>query len=117
MFEKIHLESKGNPGVALRIWELGLEYPHIKPDNIGNFSYDIELEQEEAFVLTLILSYQGLKKSEIIEMIGSVLRTDEILFRLLNQELIFQGEDNSFRVKPEALRSVIAYLENLRLVW
>ncbi len=117
VFEKTHLESKGNPGIALKVWELGLDYPHINPESIGNFSYDIELEYEEAFVLSLILSYQGLKKSEIIEMIDSVLRTDEILFRLLNQELIFQDEDNSFRVRPEALRSVIAYLEKLRLVW
>lgn len=117
VFEKIHLESKGNPGVALKIWKLALDYPHIKPEDIGNFSYDIELEQEEAFVLNLILSYQGLKKTDIIDMIGSMLKMDEILFRLLNQELIFQGEDNSFRVRPEALRSAIAYLEKLRLVW
>jgi hypothetical protein len=117
IFEKIHLESKGNPGVAQRVWELGLNYPHIKLENIGNFSYDIELEHEEAFILSLILSYQGLKKSEITDMIGSILRTDEALFRLLNQELIYQGGDNSFRVRPEALRSVIAYLEKLRLVW
>jgi hypothetical protein len=117
VFEKINLESKGNPGVAQRIWELGLDYPHIKPENIGNFSYDIELEQEEAYVLSLILSYQGLKKSEVTEIIGFALKTDETLFRLLNQELIFKGEDNSFRVRPEALRSIIAYLEKLRLVW
>ncbi|MDR7666913.1 hypothetical protein RG963_14220 [Methanosarcina sp. Z-7115] len=117
IFEKINLEAKGNPGVALRVWELGLDYPHIKPDNIGNFSYDIELEHEEAFVLSLILSYQGLKMSEIIEMIDSALRTDKVLFRLLNQELVSKSEDNSFRIRPEALRSVIAYLEKLRLVW
>lgn len=117
VFEKIYLESKGNPGVALRIWELGLDYPHIKPENIGSFSYDIELDYEEAFVLSLILSYQGLKKTEIAEMIGSMLKTDEIIFRLLNQNLIFGYEDRSFRVRPEALRSAIAYLEKLRLVW
>ncbi|MGB9929025.1 MAG: hypothetical protein ACPK85_11580 [Methanosarcina sp.] len=117
VFEKIGLESKGNPGVAQRIWELGLDYPHMKLENIGNFSYDIELEQEEAYVLSLILSYQGLKKSEITEMTGSALRTGEALFQLLNQELIFESEENSFRVRPEALRSVIAYLEKLRLVW
>lgn len=117
VFEKIDLESKGNPGVAQRIWELGLDYPHIKPENIGNFSYDMELEQEEAYVLSLILSYQSLTKNEINEMTGSALKTGEALFRLLNQELIFKCEDNSFRVRPEALRSVIAYLEKLRLVW
>ncbi|WP_269851880.1 hypothetical protein [Methanosarcina horonobensis] len=82
-----------------------------------HFSYDIELEQEEAFVLELILSYQGLRKSEIVDTIDSTLRTDEILFQLLNQELIFEHEDGSFRVRPEALRSVIAYLEKFRLVW
>ncbi|AKB81129.1 hypothetical protein MSBR3_0551 [Methanosarcina barkeri 3] len=117
VFERIHLESKGNPGVALKIWKLALDYPHIKPEDVGNFSYDIELEQEEAFVLSLVLSYQGLKKSDIVDIIGSMLKTDEVLFRLLNQELIFEDENKSFRVRPEALRSVIAYLEKLRLVW
>lgn len=117
VFERIHLESKGNPGVALRIWKLALDYPHIKPDDVGNFLYDIELEQEEAFVLNLILSYQDLKKSDIVDIIGSVLKTDEVLFQLLNQELVFEDENDSFRVRPEALSSVIAYLEKLRLVW
>jgi hypothetical protein len=117
VFEKIYLESKGNPGIALRVWELGLDYPHISPESIGQFFYDIELEHEEAFVLCLILSYQGLKKTEIAEIIDSALRADEIIFRLLNRELIFEGEDNSFRIRPEALRSVIEYLERLRLVW
>ncbi|KAF5040265.1 hypothetical protein DSECCO2_535260 [anaerobic digester metagenome] len=117
VFEKIYLESGGNPGVALRIWELGIDYPRIKPEYIGQFSYDIELEYEESFVLSLILSYQSLKKTEIIEMIGSVLRTDEILFRLIAQELVSKDEAGSYRVRPEALGSVIAYLEKLRLVW
>lgn len=117
VFENIHLESKGNPGVAKRIWELRLDYPHINPEDIGHFSYDIELEYDEAFVLNLILSYQGLKKNEITEMIGSKSRVNEAIFRLLNLGLIFEFEADAFRVRPEALRSVIAYLEKLRLVW
>ncbi|AKB78505.1 hypothetical protein MSHOH_2022 [Methanosarcina horonobensis HB-1 = JCM 15518] len=117
VFGEIYRESKGNPGIALRVWEIGIDYPRIEPDDVPHFSYDIELEQEEAFVLELILSYQGLRKSEIVDTIDSTLRTDEILFQLLNQELIFEHEDGSFRVRPEALRSVIAYLEKFRLVW
>ena len=117
VFEKIYMESKGNPGIARRIWELGLDYPRIQPEDIGQFSFNIELEYEEAFVLSLILSYQGLKKTEISDMIGSTLRVDEIIFRLLNQELIFKEEDGSFRVRPEALHSVVAYTEKRRLVW
>jgi hypothetical protein len=117
VFEEIHSRSKGNPGVALRVWELGLDYPHIAPKNIGQFSHDIELEYEEAFVLSLILSYQNLKRSELTDIIGSKLRVDEVLFQLLNQELIFEGEDNFFRVRAEALCSVVAYLKKLRLVY
>ncbi|WP_440947940.1 hypothetical protein ACSAZL_06755 [Methanosarcina sp. T3] len=117
VFEKIYLESKGNPGIAWRIWELGLDYPEIKPEDVGQFSFDIELEYEEAFVLSLILSYQALKKTEIAEMIGSEFRADEILFRLLTRELVFKDEGACYRVRPEALQSVIAYMEKLRLVW
>jgi len=117
VFEKIYLESKGNPGIAWRIWELGLDYPRIKHEDIGQFSFDIDLEYEEAFVLSLILSYQTLKKTEIAEMIGSEFRADETLFRLLTGELIFKDEGASYRVRPEALQSVVAYMEKLRLVW
>lgn len=117
VFEKIYLESKGNPGIAWRVWELGLDYPAIKPEDIGQFSFDIELEYEEAFVLSLILSYQALKKTEIAEMIGSEFRADEILFQLLSRELVFKDEADCYRVKPEALQSVIAYMKKLRLVW
>jgi len=117
VFEKIYLESKGNPGIARRLWELGLDYPRIKPEDIGQFSFDIELEYEEAFVLSLILSYQGLKKTEISDMIGPASMVDETIFRLLTQELIFKDEAGSFRVRPEALHSVVAYMKKLRLVW
>jgi len=101
----------------LRIWELGLDYPKIKPKNIGQFSLNIDLEYEEAFTLNLILSYQGLKKYEIAEIIGSMVRVDESLYQLLTQELILTDETNSYHVRPEALSSVITYMEKLRLVW
>lgn len=117
VFEKIYLESKGNPGIAWRIWELGLDYPGIKHEDIGQFSFDIDLEYEEAFVLSLILSYQALKKTEIADMIGSMFRVDEILFRLLSTELVFKDEIGSYRIRPEALQSIVAYMGKLRLVW
>lgn len=117
VFEKLYLESKGNPGIALRIWELGLDYPVMKPKNIGQFSYEVDLEYEEAFTLNLILSYQGLKKSEIAEIMGSMVSVDKILYPLLSQELILKDENDSYRVRPEALSSVTTYMEKLRLVW
>jgi hypothetical protein len=117
VFEKLYLESKGNPGIALRIWDLGLDYPIIKPKNIGQFSLNIDLEYDEAFTLNLILSYQGLKKSDIVEIMGSMVNVDKILYQLLSQELILKDKNDSYRVRPEALSSVITYMEKLRLVW
>lgn len=117
VFEKLYLESNGNPGIALRIWELGLDYPWMKPKNIGIFSYEVDLEYEEAFTLSLILSYQSLKKSEIAEIMGSMVSVNKILYQLLSQELILKDENDSYLVRPEALSSVITYMEKLRLVW
>ena len=117
VFEKLYLESSGNPGIALRIWELGLDYPVMKPKNIGQFSLNIDLEYEEAFTLNLILSYQGLTKSEIAEIMGSMVSVDKIIYQLLSQELILKDENDSYRVRPEALSSVTTYMEKLRLVW
>ncbi len=68
-------------------------------------------------MLSLILSYQGLKKTELTEITGSMIKMNEILFQLSTQELIFKDEANSYRIRPEALGSVIAYMEKLRLVW
>lgn len=117
VFEKLYLESNGTPGIALRIWELGFDYPRMKPKNIGIFSYEVDLEYEEAFTLSLILSYQGLKKSEIAEIMGSMVSVDKIIYQLLSQELILKDENDFYRVRPEAMSSVTTYMEKLRLVW
>jgi len=101
----------------LRIWELGFDYPRMKPKNIGIFSYEVDLEYEEAFTLSLILSYQGLKKSEIAEIMGSMVSVDKIIYQLLSQELILKDENDFYRVRPEAMSSVTTYMEKLRLVW
>ena len=111
------ISTSSRPGIALRIWELGLDYPVMKPKNIGQFSYEVDLEYEEAFTLSLILSYQGLTKSEITEIMGSMSSVDKILYQLLSQELILKDENDSYRVRPEALSSVTTYMEKLRLVW
>lgn len=118
-FEKIYLESRGNPGLALRIWELGLEYPGVRPEKIGSFSFEIELEYEEAFVLSQILSHQRLKKEEIAGITGSWdgNRAGEVLFRLLAQELVTIDEESYYELRPEALHSIVFFLKKLRLVW
>lgn len=81
IFEKILQVSNGNPGVAQVVWQKSLEYPVIKPGRIKEFTFNIDLDYTEAFVLSTILSMKSIKKEELAE-IAEYEHTEEILFRL-----------------------------------
>src|SRR3989304_8131249 len=81
IFKKILQVSNGNPGVAQVVWQKSLEYPVIKPGRIKEFTFNIDLDYTEAFVLSTILSMKSIKKEELAE-IAEYEHTEEILFRL-----------------------------------
>ncbi|CAG0958763.1 hypothetical protein METP2_00661 [Methanosarcinales archaeon] len=116
VFEKIARISNGNPGVAKIIWQNSLEYPVIKPGKIKEFSFNIELDYNESFILGVILSMGTIKKKELSEIAGYDYGIDETLFRLLERGLISIEEDHC-SIKPEALRSIVEFLKRSRLVW
>lgn len=115
IFEKILHASNGNPGVAQVVWQKSLEYPVIKPGRIKEFTFNIDLDYTEAFVLSIILSMKSIKKEELAEIAGYE-HTEEILFRLTKQGLV-AVEEGRCSIKPEALKSVVDFLKKLRLVW
>lgn len=116
IFEKIRDISNGNPGVAKVLWQGSLEYPIIKPGKIKEFSFDIELDYDESFILSVILSMGTIKKEGLAEIAGREYRIDKMLFRLAKSGLI-AVEDDCCRLKPEALRSAAEHVKKLRLVW
>lgn len=116
VFEKINSIAHGNPGVAKVVWLRSLEYPVIKPGKIKELSLDIELDYNESFILSLILSIGYVEKEELAEIAGPRHHIDEILFRLVKQGLI-TIEKGRCSIKPEALRSVVEFLKKSRLVW
>lgn len=116
ILEKIRDISNGNPGVAKALWHRSLEYPVIKHGKIKQFSFDIELDYNESFILGVILSMGSVKKEELAEITGREYQIDKILFRLAKSGLIAVG-DNCCRIKPEALKSASEHLKKLRLVW
>jgi len=116
IFKKIHRISNGNPGVAKALWKKSLEYPTIKPSWVKDLSLSIDLDYNESFILAIILSVDMIKDSELSEIAGPDFKMDNILFRLMQQELITVNE--SFcSIRPEALRSIVDFLKKLRLVW
>ncbi len=116
IFEKINHISNGNPGVAEVIWQRSLEYPVIKPGNVKELSFNIDLDYDESFILSIILSMDSIGKRELAEIEGFEYQIDEIIFRLLKQGLIVMEDDNC-RINPEALRSIEEFLKISRLVW
>lgn len=116
IFEKIMDISNGNPGVAKVLWHESLEYPVIRLSKIKEFSFDIELDYDESFILSVILSTGTVKKDELTEIAGHEYQIDKMLFRLAKSGLIAVNDD-CCRIKPEALRSIEEYLKKLRLVW
>ncbi|VVB87182.1 Uncharacterised protein [uncultured archaeon] len=116
IFEKIKHISNGNPGVAGVIWQRSLEHPVIKPGNVKELSFNIDLDYDEYFILSIILSMDSVGKRELAEIEGFEYQIDEIIFRLLKQGLIVM-EDNNCRINPEALGSIVEFLKRSRLVW
>ena len=87
----------------------------IKPSRVKEFTFSIELDYTEAFILSIILSMKSIKKEELAEIAGYE-HTEEILFRLAKQGLV-AVEEGMCSIKPEALKSVVDFLKKLRLVW
>jgi len=116
IFEKINHLSKGNPGVARVLWQKSLEYPTIKPSKIKDLGINVELDYNDSFILSIILSMKSVKKEELAEIAGLEYQIDEILFGLLKWELI-SIEDDYCSIKPEALGSIVEFLKKLRMVW
>lgn len=116
IFDKIYHISKGNPGVAKVLWDKSIEYPAIKPSRIKEFSFNIDLDFNEAFILGIILSKKSIKKDELVEIAVPEFRINEIIFRLEEQGLITINE-SLCTINPEALHSIVDFLKKSRLVW
>jgi hypothetical protein len=115
IFEMINRVSNGNPGVAKVIWEKSIDYPTIKPSYVQECSFKIELNYSESFVLYGILSMESINKEELVEITGET-HVDEILYRLSYQGLI-TVDHGYYKIRHEALKSIVEFLKKFRLVW
>ncbi|MBE0517016.1 MAG: hypothetical protein IBX41_06460 [Methanophagales archaeon] len=115
IFEMINRVSNGNPGVAKVTWAKSLEYPTIKPSYVWEPSFKIELDYTESFILYLILSMESINKEEVVEITGEM-KVDKILYRLAQQGLI-TVDHGYYKIRPEALNSVVTHLKKSRVIW
>jgi hypothetical protein len=115
IFEMINRFSNGNPGVAKVLWEKSLEHPIIKPSYVKECSFKIALDYTESFILYIILSMESLNKEELVEITGEI-KVDKILYRLSHQGLI-TVDHGYYKIRPEALNSLVDYLKKTKVIW
>jgi len=116
IFEKINRIARGNPGVAILLWESSLKEHTISLAAITETPYTIDLDTNESFILTIILSMKSLHEKDLAAIAGSEMNIRRVLYRLVQQGLV-RDEAGYYSVPPFALGPVIEYLKKTRRLW
>jgi hypothetical protein len=115
-FDRIIRIADGNYGVAERIWERSLDGNTLRVAEIPEIPCAINLDINESFLLTAILSMESVSMVDLAEIAGPEINLKQTLFRLTNQGLVTEKK-GYFEIKPEALSGVKGYLRRIRMVW
>lgn len=115
-FDRIIRIADGNYGVAERIWERSLDGKTLRVADIPEIPCAVNLDINESFLLTAILSMESVSMVDLAEIAGPEVNLKQTLFRLTNQGLVTE-EKGFFEIKPESLSCVKAYLSRIRMVW
>lgn len=116
IFEKINRIARGNPGVALLLWDTSLKENTISLASIKEEPYDIDLDTNESFILTIILSMKSLHEKDLSAIAGSEMDIQRVLYRLVQQRVV-REDAGYYSIPPFALGPVIEYLKKTRRLW
>ncbi len=116
IFEKITRISRGNPGVAIHLWESNLKDNTISLNSITDTSRTIDLDISESFLLMIILSMKSLHKKDLATIAGSEMDIRQVLNRLVQQGLV-SDDAGYYSIPPFALGPIIEYLKKTRRLW
>jgi hypothetical protein len=116
IFEKINRISRGIPGVAILLWESSLKEKTISLASINEIPYTIDIDTNESFILTIILSMKSLHEKDLIAIAGSEMDIRRVLYRLVQQGLVVD-DAGYYSIPPFALGPVIDYLKKTRRLW
>lgn len=116
IFEKINRIARGNPGVAILLWESSLKDNAISLSAITETPYSIDLDTNESFILSIILSMKSLHEKDLKAIAGSEMDIRRVLYRLVQQGLL-RDDAGYFSIPPFALGPVIEYMKRTRRLW
>lgn len=116
IFEKINRISRGIPGVAIMLWESSLNDHTISLAAINETAYTIDIDTNESYILTIILSMKSLHEKDLTAIAGSEMDIRRVLYRLVQQGLVVD-DAGYYSIPPFALGPVIEYLKKTRRLW
>lgn len=115
VFQKIALLSNGNPGIATVLWERGVTDGEIAPAYVEQLDPQLELDDQEAFVLWSILANDSRSRADLTNIFEDV-AVDRKLQTLAQQGTVEIAGD-TVSVVPEALHAAVELLRERRLIW
>jgi hypothetical protein len=114
-FEKLARISDGNPGVAELLWKEALDYPEVR--NALKDPPSIDLNREESFALSIVLSMGSAKLAYLSEVLGPLGISAQNIANLLEERGLVSIDGEVASMRAEALKSSLEHLRRLRLVW
>ncbi|WP_321505024.1 hypothetical protein [uncultured Methanoregula sp.] len=116
IFEKINRIAEGNPGVAILLWDRGLNNNAISLSAITETPFSISLDTDESFILSLILSMESLHAKDLSAIARSEMDIERVLYRLVQQGLVW-NRAGYYNIEAFALGPVTDYLKKTRRLW
>lgn len=116
IFAEIAELSNGNPGVAMAIWEKAYRDGEVRTSKINVPDFDIDLDPDQAFVLSNILMMKSAAEDDIRKITAGHLKMDRVLYTLTDRGLVLK-KSGRYSVEPLALYQVIHTLKKSRQVW
>lgn len=115
VYEKIRRVSHGNPGVTTTVWNESVEDGTVAPAYVDAPAIDLDLDDDEAFLLWNVLAHESIDRAHLAELVGKgAVNTD--LQRLADRDLV-TILDGRAHIAPMALHPTIDALERRQLLW
>lgn len=116
IFTKLSEVSNGNPGIAIVLWGKAVNVDTVRSSDIKDPSRDVSLDLSEAYVLSMILSMKSITYDDLSQANIGIKDLNEALYQLSVKGLI-RSHNHTYRIVPEALKSIVKNLKSARQVW
>ena len=116
IFERLYQISNGNPGIAIQIWQQACGAGEIRLSSLTPPSISGISDPDTAYVLSLIITYEDVLVSDLLQALPSEIDLNLIISKLRDKELVIL-KNGRIRINPIAAVEITKELKRIRMVW